>query len=160
MVDSKKNLDPREKLDDGGNGFYTQTCEDIAAIRNIFLGCEGSGIVHHYVEEAVIGGGSGQSARLFTILENIISDSARHVTLPEEHNTVDGNIAPLRMLMPVSHHDLKHWQKNFGFDLQGKEENIAYTLEDDKLLTLTIGNKTFAIDLTTDIVPQIDAIFA
>ena len=93
--------------------------------------------------------------------------SARHVTLPEEHNTVDGNIygtsheiAPLRMLMPVSHHDLKHWQKNFGFDLQGKEENIAYTLEDDKLLTLTIGNKTFAIDLTTDIVPQIDAIFA
>ena len=167
VVDTKKNLDPREKLDDGGNGFYTQTCEDIAAVRNIFLGCEGSGIVHHYVEEAVIGGGSGQSARLFTILENIISDSARHVTLPEEHNTVDGNIygtsheiAPLRMLMPVSHHDLKHWQKNFGFDKNGKEADISYTLEDDKRLLLTIDGKTFDMDLTADVIPQIDAIFA
>ncbi len=113
------------------------------------------------------GGGSGQAARLFTVKENIISDCARHITLPEAHNTVDGNIygtsrevSPLRMLMPVSHHDLKHWQKNFGFDLQGKEETISYALEDDKHLALTVGDKTFHIDLTADIVPQIDAIFA
>lgn len=166
VVDSKKNLDPREKLDEGGNGFYTQTCEDIASVRNIFLGCEGSAVVHHYVPEAFCGGGSGQSARLFTVKENIISDCARHITLPEEHNTVDGNIygtswevSPLRMLMPVSHHDLKHWQKNFRFDLNGKQEEISYTLIEDQGLVLNIGDTTYAIDLTEDIVPQIDAIF-
>lgn len=166
VVDAKKNIDPREKLDDGGNGFYTQTSEDVQAIRNIFLGCEGSGIVHHYVEP-VCGGGSGQSARLFTIQENIISDCAQWIRLPEEHNTVDSNIygtsrkiAPLQMLLPVSHHDLKHWQKNFGFDLNSKQENISYTLEEDKQLTLAIGEKTYDIDLTADIVPQIDSIFS
>jgi len=166
VVDSKKNLDPREKLDEGGNGFYTQTCEDIQAIRNIFLGCENNGIVHHYVEP-FCGGGSGQSARLFTIRENLISDCAHFITLPEEHNTVDGNrygtsyeVAPLRLLLPVSWHDLKHWQKNFGFDGNSRTENIAYELKDDKTLTLTVGENTYEIDLTGDVVPQIDGIFA
>ena len=167
VVDSKKNIDPREKLDDGGNGFYTQTCEDIVSVRNIFLGCEGSGVVHHYVPEAFCAGGSGQAARLFTIKENIISDCARWVMLPEEHNTMDSNIygtsreiSPLRILMPVSHHDLKHWQKNFGFDKNSREEDISYALENDTVLKLTISSKTYTIDFAEDLVPQIDGIFA
>lgn len=166
VVDTKKNLDPREKLDEGGNGIYTQTCEDIKTVRNILLGCENNGIVHHYVEP-FCGGGTGQSARLFTIRENIISDCAHWITLPEEHNTVDENIygtsrevAPLRMLLPVSWHDLKHWQKNFGFDLKAQQVEISYKLEANKILSLTLGKKTYAIDLTADIVPQIDNIFA
>lgn len=166
VVDTKKNLDPREKLDEGGNGIYTQTCEDIKTVRNILLGCENNGIVHHYVEP-FCGGGTGQSARLFTISQNIISDCAHWITLPEEHNTVDENIygtsrevAPLRMLLPVSWHDLKHWQKNFGFDLKAQQVEISYKLEEDKTLWLSLGEKAYPIDLTADIVPQIDNIFA
>ena len=166
VVDTKKNIDPREKLDEGGNGIYTQTCEDIKTVRNILLGCENNGIVHHYVEP-FCGGGSGQSARLFTICQNIISDCAHWITLPEEHNTVDENVygtsrefAPLRMLLPVSWHDLKHWQKNFAFDQKGRQEEISYLLEEDQRLVLTIGDEVYTFDLTADIVPQIDRIFA
>lgn len=166
VVDTKKNLDPREKLDEGGNGIYTQTCEDIKTVRNILLGCENNGIVHHYVEP-FCGGGTGQSARLFTISQNIISDCAHWITLPEEHNTVDENIygtsrevAPLRMLLPVSWHDLKHWQKNFGFDINGREADISYELQEDQRLALALDGKTYEIDLMADIVPQIDNIFA
>ena len=135
-------------------------------MRNRLLGCENNGIVHHYVEP-FCGGGTGQSARLFTICQNIISDCAHWITLPEEHNTVDENIygtsreiAPLRMLLPVSWHDLKHWQKNFGFDLKAQQVEISYKLEEDKTLWLSLGEKAYPIDLTADIVPQIDNIFA
>jgi len=165
VVDSKMNIDPREKLDDGGNGIYTQTSEDVQAVRNIILGCENNGIVHHYTAPFA-GGGSGQSARGFRILENIISDCAHWITIPEEHNQVDGNIygtswecAPLRMLMPVTWHDLKHWQKNFGFDRNGRVGDISYQLQDDVHLVLTVDGVTYDIDLTEDIVPQIERIF-
>jgi len=56
--------------------------------------------------------------------------------------------------------DLAHWRKNFDFDLNGREENITYSLQDnDTRLVLTIGAKTYDIDLMADIAPQIDKIF-
>lgn len=166
IVDSKKNLDPREKLDEGGNGFYTMTSEYIKSVRNIILGCENNGIIHHYIDEHRVDGGTGFSGRGFDTIENIISNCAHWVSLGTDHCQVDSNIygsstegAPLRILVPQSWADLKHWQRNFGFDKNGRQENISYLLEDDKRLVLTVGEKNYDIDLTADIAPQIDNIF-
>ena len=65
----------------------------------------------------------------------------------------------MRMLMPVTWHDLKHWQKNFGFDRNGRTGEISYQLQDDVRLVLTVDGTTYDINLTEDIVPQIERIF-
>ena len=54
---------------------------------------------------------------------------------------------------------MKHWQKNFGFDKNGRMEDISYTLENDALLQLSLGDKQYTIDFAQNIVPQIDKIF-
>ena len=56
--------------------------------------------------------------------------------------------------------DLAHWRKNFDFDLNGRSEEITYSLEDnDTRLELTIGDKKYDIDLMADVASQIDKIF-
>lgn len=170
VVDTKKN----NNYEIGGSGLYSHTCEDVKTVRNISLGCEGSGIAHHSREPLSkvqdvqrIDGGSGQSGNGFDTFENVVADCTHLVTLGSVECEVDGNIygnyhiqAPLRIERPQVYEDLKHWRKNFRFDLNGREENITYSLEDnDTKLMLTIGEKNYEIDLTIDVAPQIDRIF-
>ena len=55
--------------------------------------------------------------------------------------------------------DLKHWRKNFKFDINGREEEISYSLTDnDSTLVLNIGSSTFKINLTESVSYQIDNI--
>lgn len=169
VVDTKK-----IKTLHGGDGLYSHTCEDVKTVRNISLGCEGSGIGHHSKEPLSqiqdiqrIDGGSGQSGNGFDTFENVVSDCTHLVTLGSDRCEVDGNIygshrlqAPLRIERPQVYEDLAHWRKNFGFDLNGRTENITYSLEEnDTRLVLTIGEKTYDIDLMADVAPQIDKIF-
>jgi hypothetical protein len=84
------------------------------------------------------------------------------------HCEVDRNVygshseqAPLRIVQPRSWLDLKHWQKNLGFDLNAKVADITYSVNDDETaMTLTIDGKEFCIDFASDIAPQIDSILA
>jgi len=165
VVDSKIN-----KLDNGGNGIYSHTCEDIKTIRNISLGCENSAIMHHSMEPDAqrTDGGSGQTGNGFDTFENIVSDSAHLVVLGSEHCQVDRNIygnawevAPLRIERPRIWEDLKHWRKNFHFDINGREEEISYALNNnDSILVLSIGSLTFEINLNVSVIAQIDSIFS
>ena len=52
----------------------------------------------------------------------------------------------------------KHWQKNYGYDKNGRMAEISYELQEDKRLLLTIDGKTFDIDLLGNISIQIDRI--
>ena len=157
----------RSKSENGGNGIYSHTCEDIKTIRNISLGCENHGIVHHWNDYQRIDGGSGSTGYGFDTCENIVSDCAHLVMLATERCEVDGNVygqhleqAPLRIEQPQAWLDLKHWRKHFGFDGKGNNAVVTYALEDeDSCLVLTIDEETYRIDLTTDIVSQIDRIF-
>lgn len=151
--------------ENGGNGIYSHTCEDIKTIRNICLGCEMYGIVHHWHDVQKVPGGSGCSGFFFDTIENIVSDCNYLVMLGREKNEVDKNIygtfreqAPLRIVNPKAWLDLKHWQRNYGYDLHGRMADISYTLEDDKRLLLTIDGNTHDIDLFGNISAQIDAI--
>ena len=170
VVDTKKN----KNYEIGGSGLYSHTCEDVKTIRNISLGCEGSGIAHHSREPLSqsldvqrIDGGSGQSGNGFDTFENVVSDCTHLVTLGSDKCEVDRNIygnhhlqAPLRIERPQVFMDLAHWRKNFGFDLSGSNENITYSLEEnDTKLILTIGEKIYDIYLMADVAPQIDKIF-
>jgi len=170
VVDVKKN----KNYEIGGSGLYSHTCEDVKTVRSISLGCEGSGIAHHSIEPLSqipdiqrIDGGSGASGTGYDTFDNVVSDCTHLVTLGSGKCKVDGNIygshrlqAPLRIERPRTYMDLAHWRKNFDFDLNGREENITYSLQDnDTRLVLTIGAKTYDIDLMADIAPQIDKIF-
>ena len=170
VVDVSKN----KHYEYGGSGLYSHTSEDVKTVRSISLGCEGSGIAHHSREPQSqiqdiqrIDGGSGQSGNGFDTFDNVVSDCTHLVTLGSEKCKVDGNIygshhiqAPLRIERPQVYEDLAHWRKNFGFDMNGRNETIKYSLEDDDTrLVLSIGEKTYNIDLLADVAPQIDAIF-
>ena len=170
VVDVNKN----KGYEIGGSGLYSHTCEDVKTTRNISLGCEGSGIAHHSIEPLSkipdiqrIDGGSGASGTGFDTFDNVVSDCTHLVTLGSGKCEVDGNIygshhlqAPLRIERPSTYMDLDHWRKNFDFDINGRTENIKYSLENsDTKLVLTIGEKTYNIDLMADNGPQIDKIF-
>ena len=169
VVDVKKIKTPH-----GGDGLYSHTSEDVRTVRNISLGCQGSGIGHHSREPLSqiqdiqrIDGGSGQTGNGFDTLENVVADCTHLVTLGSERCKVDGNIygshrlqAPLRLERPQVFMDLAHWRKNFDFDRNGRSESIAYSLTDeDTKLVLTIGRNTYSINLLADVGPQIDRIF-
>ena len=160
VIDSKMN-----KHENGGNGIYSHTCEDIKTIRNICLNCEKHGIVHHWHDSQKVPGGSGCSAFFFDTIENIVSDCDHLVMLGRERNEVDGNIygvyreqAPLRIVHPKAWLDLSHWQRNYGYDLHGRYADISYELIDDVRLKLTIDDRNYDIDLLGDISTQIDNI--
>jgi len=170
IVDTKKN----KNYEIGGDGLYSHTCEDVKTVRNISLGCEGSGIGQHSKEPLSgindiqrIDGGSGQSGNGFDTIENVVADCTHLVTLGSDKCKVDGNIygshrlqAPLRLERPQVFMDLAHWRKNFDFDINGRSESITYSLEDeDTKLSLEIGDKKYQIDLLADVAPQIDKIF-
>ena len=161
VIDSKKNHE------NGGNGIYSHTCEDIKTIRNICLECEQFGIVHHWhdLKEWRAPGGTGFSGFFFDTMENIVSHCDHLVMLAREKNEVDGNIygmhrqpAPLRISFPTTQLDLKHWQRNLGYDQRGRMADISYELQEDKRLLLTIDGNAFLIDFAEDIAPQIDGI--
>lgn len=162
VVDSRMN-----KHENGGNGIYSHTCEDIKTVRNICLECEKYGIVHywHDLPEWRSPGGTGFSGFFFDTFENIVSHCDHLVMLGRERNEVDGNIygmhrqpAPLRIVQPRSWLDFKHWRRNYGYDLNGRMADITYELVDDVRLKLTIDGKTYDIDLLSNIGPQIDAV--
>lgn len=160
VVDSRMN-----RNENGGNGIYSHTCEDIKTVRNICLNCENHGIVHHWHDVQKVPGGSGCCGFDFDTFENIVSDCAHLVMLGRERNQVDGNIygvfreqAPLRIAQPKAWLDLKHWQRNYGYDLHGRMADITYDLQEDTGLLLTVDGKTWQIDLLGDIAVQIDNI--
>ena len=164
VIDSRINTN-----ENGGNGIYSHTCEDIKTIRNICLECEKYGIVHHWhdLPEWRSPGGTGFCGFNFDTFENIVSHCDYLVMLGREKNEVDGNIygvhrqpAPLRIVQPRAWLDLKHWQKNYGYDVNGRMADISYELQEDKRLLLTIDGKTHDIDLLGNIPAQIDQIFS
>jgi len=151
--------------ENGGNGIYSHTCEDIKTIRNICLGCERHGIVHHWHDVQKVPGGAGCSGFDFDTVENIVSDCDHLVMLGREKNVVDGNIygvyreqAPLRIVNPKAWLDLSHWRRNYGYDLHGRMAEISYELQEDKRLLITIDGRNYDIDLFGDISKQIDNI--
>jgi len=154
------------KSENGGNGIYSHTCEDIKTIRNICLACENHGIVHHWHDVQKVPGGAGCSGFGFDTIENIVSHCTHLVMLGREKNEVDGNIygtyfeqAPLRIVQPKAWLNLPHWQRNYGYDLHGRQAEISYSLEDDDTrLLLTIDGDAYSIDLLGDIAAQIDQI--
>ena len=164
VVDSKMNGHPN-----GGCGLYSHSSENITTRRNISLGCENGGIVHHrgFGDVQRTDGGSGPTGFDFDTYENVVSHCQHWVTLGTSRCKVDGNIygksverAPLRIERDKIHQDLKHWQRHFGFDLNGRVEDISYDLtENETRLQLTIGDKFYDIDLLADLGPQIDQIF-
>lgn len=106
-------------------------------------------------------------AKRFDTFENVVADCTHLVTLGSTQCKVDENIygnhhkqAPLRIERPQVYEDLAHWRKNFGFDMNGRNENITYSLEEnDTKLVLSIGQRNYEIDLMSDVIPQINAIF-
>ena len=128
--------------------------------------CENHGIGHYWSNNQRIDGGSGNTGYGFDTFENIVSHCPHLVLLATERCQVDGNIygqyleqAPLRIHRPTYYLDLKNWRKNLGFDKNGRYADITYQLEEnDSALTLTIDGKSFQIDFSADLVPQIDGI--
>ena len=164
VVDSKMNGHPN-----GGCGLYSHSSENITTVRNISLACENGGIVHHrgFGDVQRTDGGSGPTGFDFDTFENIVSDCQIWVLLGTSRCKVDGNIygtckerAPLRIERDKIHLDLKHWQKHFDFDRNGRMAEISYSMEDNETrLVITIDGKTYDIDLLRELGPQIDRIF-
>lgn len=161
-------IDSKQNHENGGNGIYSHTCEDIKTFRNICLGCENHGIVHHWHEVQRIDGGSGSTGYGFDTFDNIVADCTHLVMLATIHCQVDRNIygkhleqAPLRIVQPRSWLDLKHWQKNLGFDKNAKVADISYCVNaDETAMMLTVDGKDYPIDFTADVASQIDGILA
>ena len=165
VIDAKKNHDHPN----GGCGIYSHSSDDIMTVRNISLGCENAGIMHHrgFHDTQRTDGGTGPTGFDFDTFENVVAHCDTWVMLGTSRCKVDGNIygkavdrAPLRIERDKIHLSLSHWQKHFGFDLNGRTEEISYSLEDgDKRLVLTIGDKTYHFDLLAELGQQIDRIF-
>ena len=165
VVDSKMNGHPN-----GGCGLYSHSSDSVVTTRNISLGCENGGIVHHrgFHDAQRTDGGTGPTGFGFDTFENVVSHCQHWVTLGTSRCKVDGNIygksyerAPLRIERDKIHLNLQHWQRHFDFDKNGRTADISYSLEDDETrLVLTIDGKTYDINLLADLGPQIDAIFA